>query len=220
MDNEHVFEIRRRNLRELIADKYDGNRALFSRSTKRNANLINLILTSNMSLRRNMGEKLAREIETVCRLPQGWFDMDRSKEAMKASMTPLIRLHEFPAEVAEWFPDRMMVSNRWIASAMPSATDPEAIRYAQVSDAAMGDTLAEGDIAMVDTGRNRIDSDGVYLLRHGDTKLIRRVQRRIDGDLEIKADGAGYDPTTIKRSDEQDLQVVGRVLLRIRHSKV
>lgn len=58
-----AFEARRVNLTDYIADRYESNRAAFCRATGKNPNLINLVLTDNADYRRNIGEKLARDIE-------------------------------------------------------------------------------------------------------------------------------------------------------------
>lgn len=69
-----VYEIRRRNLIAYIEDKHQGNRAEFCRHIGKNPNLINLALTRNDEYRKNIGEKLARDIEQLAGMPDGWLD--------------------------------------------------------------------------------------------------------------------------------------------------
>lgn len=74
-----IFEVRRRNLVAYIQDKHEGNRAEFCRAIGKNPNLINLALTKNKEYRKNIGEKLARDIEQQSGMPSGWLDQhDRS----------------------------------------------------------------------------------------------------------------------------------------------
>lgn len=65
-----LFENRRRRLRQLIDERYEGNQADFARLVQRAAPQI----WSYLNGERNLGEKLARHFEECARLPLGWFD--------------------------------------------------------------------------------------------------------------------------------------------------
>jgi len=84
-----VFEIRRRNLIAYIEDKHHGNRAEFCRRIGKNPNLINLALTRNDEYRKNIGEKLARNIERLAGMPVGWLDMQVTQPAESSTSLPI-----------------------------------------------------------------------------------------------------------------------------------
>jgi hypothetical protein len=81
-----IYEVRRHNLHRLVLDQYDGNRAALARAAKVHPNQINLLLSDNIDHRRNLGEVLARKIESELKLPGGHLDMEPavSNRAVKA----------------------------------------------------------------------------------------------------------------------------------------
>lgn len=89
MKTQSIYEVRRNNLISYIADKHEGNRAEFCRATQKNPNLINLILTKNPEFQKNMGEKLARDLEKLCGLTPRWFDGEKDQPMDKTISIPI-----------------------------------------------------------------------------------------------------------------------------------
>lgn len=84
-----IFQVRRRNLVAYIDEKHEGNRAEFCRAIGKNPNLINLALTKNKEYRKNIGEKLARDIEQLAGMPSGWLDQSEKSPSEPTIMVPV-----------------------------------------------------------------------------------------------------------------------------------
>ena len=83
-----IHEIRRDNLRRLIADRFDGRQAEFARAVGvRQPSYVSRLLSDLPSARRNLGDDLARRIESACDLPTYWLDEAQSRPAV-ATDTP------------------------------------------------------------------------------------------------------------------------------------
>jgi hypothetical protein len=67
-------DIRRKNLRALIDQKFDGTIARLAELIDRQAGYVSRLLSDNPDHRRNLGEKLARQIEHATGIQSGWLD--------------------------------------------------------------------------------------------------------------------------------------------------
>jgi hypothetical protein len=209
-----VFDVRRANLRELIASKFEGNRSAFSRAAGKNVNLINLSLTTNLELRRNIGEKLARDIESACGLPENWMDTDHAGSHSDAAIVSIPRLRT-QSNRKDMVPDRLYVSAGWLSSVMPGASSSDNLTVWHVHDDTMAPTLSDGDVAIIDAKQNQM-VDGVYLLDYSGTNGVRRVQRNLDGTYLIKPDNPRYESATVDPRKQKNVKVIGRLLMRLR----
>lgn len=77
-----INEMRRRKLRQLI--QQHGSQRLLASASGMDPSHISQIMTS----KRNMGEKLAREVEKSLRLTPGWFDDGADSQANNTSAAP------------------------------------------------------------------------------------------------------------------------------------
>lgn len=68
---------------------------------------------------------------------------------------------------------------------------------------------------LVDTGIQSMQQDGIYVIRIGDTLHVKRIQRQLDGSLNIISDNPRYQPYTISGADLEHVQIVGRVVLSV-----
>lgn len=74
-----IFDIRRRNLRRLIQMNFDDNQSLFARTINRSESYVNRLLAQTDNEHgKNLGEKLARDIESRLRIDPGWFDQQEA----------------------------------------------------------------------------------------------------------------------------------------------
>ena len=70
-----IYEIRRRNLRSLIAEHAHGNLARFVEATLRGATSYKALQqVTGPRAARNLGSELARRIEAQLQLTRGWMD--------------------------------------------------------------------------------------------------------------------------------------------------
>ena len=207
-----VFEIRRENLLSLIKDTYQGNRAEFCRATGKNPNLINLVLTSNAEYRRNIGEKLARDIEQRANIAAGWMDAPRGIGIRKVTKVPILTntrdIPESPPMQSDYHVtlpvDDPILSLRLTGTAN--------LLIVAVQDSNMNPTFRVGDHVWVDLGIKKIQGDGIYAIKTKDGTMFRRIQQLATGEFRVSTDDPAYAPQIIKGKPSSALRVVGKAI--------
>lgn len=208
-----MTEIRRANLAGLIQDRFQGNRAAFCRATEKNPNLINLILSNNEDIRRNLGEKLARDIEEKMGLPDGWLDVGREGGALGEVYTfPVTRLDAMEASGVE----KIVIGQDVAAKHLDKPTAMAAVRACYMIGDEMRPAISQGDILLVDTGCSEIERDGVYVITRGKDVFVRRVRKSLDGTMRVAADG---DPGGAMNVPIGKIKPAGRVVGLLRFSQ-
>lgn len=179
----NTFEIRRENLRQLVLEKFEGNRAALARQAEVNQNQINLFLTDNEAHRRNLGEALARKIEVNLGLTVGWLDSPHGgatstvKVACPGWTIPdnlkgLFRREDRVAAIELY--------SGFVEQLAGKITAPENLLLAAVASRDL-EELAVGELVILDVGVKAISSDGIYVLQRGDTSFLRRVAKQLSG---------------------------------------
>lgn len=110
----------------------------------------------------------------------------------------------------------IVVSPEWVSTRLPGR-DPGKIRLLEIYGDAMHPTLASGDWVFVDVGKQALDFDAIWALRHRATAeiWIRRVQRKLDGGWSLIWDNPKYPPVAISAEEQrQHFDVVGQVAMR------
>jgi phage repressor protein C with HTH and peptisase S24 domain len=88
----------------------------------------------------------------------------------------------------------------------------------------MGERVRDGTPLLVDTQATQIvDDNAVYALLLGETVIVRRAQRRLQGGYLISCDNPAIAPETInslgshhdREIGKRDLSVLGRVVVAI-----
>lgn len=216
----NVFENRRENLVAYVRDAYGGNRAEFCRAINKNPNLINLVLTNNEDYRRNIGEKLARDIEKRAGIADGWLDSPRGAGVRKTTRVPII-----PAQTET--PDKAPLSGDFSVTLPvddPSlslrATGTANLVIVAVQEASMAPTVSVGDWVWVDLGVKKVTGDGVYLVALSDGPILRRFQALPTGDLRMSTDDPAYAPVILKGKPLQALRVIGKAVACSRMSQL
>lgn len=95
--------------------------------------------------------------------------------------------------------------------------NPESVKMLRVFGDSMEPTLKDGDWVLVDTSRNAVDSDGMFLIRMTSGLAVKRIQNTIGSDIVIKSDNSKYDNITASASD---VYVVGKVIYTLTAEKV
>jgi hypothetical protein len=206
-----INDIRRINLISYIAQHHEGNRAAFCRATGKNPNLINLVLTDNPGYRRNIGEKLARDIEKRCELEPGWLDVAGGMSAKHVLFVPFVEYSNAPTKP----PDR--ADYAWILPTdephFATATAPARIVAVKMEGSTMKPSIQAGDPVFLDLGVKELDSDGVYLVRRGEKTELRRIQDVGGGDIRIGVDNSTYQPIAGPRKQLlKEFVIVGKAL--------
>jgi phage repressor protein C with HTH and peptisase S24 domain len=74
----------------------------------------------------------------------------------------------------------------------------------------MEPTLRDGDIVIVDTAQNAVNSqDRVWCIGHGDLGMIKRLRARPDGGIEIMSDNSAVSSFI---AYDGEVQIIGRVV--------
>jgi phage repressor protein C with HTH and peptisase S24 domain len=72
--------------------------------------------------------------------------------------------------------------------------------------------IHDGDLLLVDMTPQQFHSYGVYVLVIGGERLVKRVQRKVDGSLTLISDNAAYEADHVPSAEAANVRVVGRVL--------
>lgn len=206
-----IYELRKKNLQEVIFDRFKGNKAAFSRKADVHPNHTNLVLSDNPEHRRNIGEELARRIESSIGLPPMWLDGDRTGNHA-AAVT--IGAHAIADNLATVIKDSPVMSltatSLWLAGLTAEATAVENIFMASVAGAELAPELMSGDVVLVDGAVKSFVSDGVYLLTSGKSAFTRRVRKTVSGGYVLSSRGQDETVETLA-----GIKIVGRILRKL-----
>ena len=213
------FSTRKENLVKIVLDKFQGNKAAFSRATSIHQNHVNLMASPNPKIHRNMGEELARRIETSLGLPPKWMD------AQHGQVTQVHAINSVPIDPAvarAIIPcgdfDSLVVTNRWEMRSASRITNVESLIMATISTPEMEPILRVGQHVIIDTGRKAVSTDGIYILEKGGAAFIRSVRKQMDGAFILSAANPEY------RSDKNEqlkgMRVVGKVVSVIEETEL
>lgn len=211
----NIFEIRRLNLIAHIDAKFEGNRASFCRASGKNPNLINLVLTKNPEYRRNIGEKLARDIEEKSGMQAHWLDNPQGIGARSTTRVPLIldmTVPELPLIYSEFnltvpFDEPRMISR---------VTGMANVVIITAADGLMSPTIELGDMVWLDLGVKKFKADGVYALMVGEQTQLRRIQETASG-YEMSCDSRTPAPSSItKAALGKSHKIVGKAVAAMR----
>jgi len=91
------------------------------------------------------------------------------------------------------------------------ASELKNIEAINVSGDSMEPTFSYGDIVFINRSKNDIGRGGIFTINTEHGLFIKRVQRRVDGKVDIISDNKDYPMQTINAND---MEVVGRVVGR------
>ena len=87
----------------------------------------------------------------------------------------------------------------WVRAAL--GIEPQNLILETAVGESMQPTIQSGDLLLVDTSDRTCSSFGVYVLEIRGERLVKRVQRKLDGSLVLISDNAAYQPDQIGRRD-------------------
>ncbi|WP_082916859.1 S24 family peptidase [Pseudomonas sp. JY-Q] len=87
-DPNHLRNVRRLRLRELVRSHFGGRQSAFASAIERSPSYVARLFSDNPSHSRNIGESLARQIEELCNLPSGWLDQSGDEPAVVTARSP------------------------------------------------------------------------------------------------------------------------------------
>jgi phage repressor protein C with HTH and peptisase S24 domain len=98
----------------------------------------------------------------------------------------------------------------WVRSML--RIDPADLILETAIGESMQPTIRDGDLLLVNTRDTSVTSFGVYVLEIGGERLVKRVQRKLDGSLVLISDNETYQPDQVSGDMLRDVTVVGRVV--------
>lgn len=91
--------------------------------------------------------------------------------------------------------------------------DPSRVKILTCNGDSMETTINDQDIVFVDMGQAQFSRPGIYVLSVDDDMLIKRLNKKVSGELEIISDNTThYRTETITARDAATLNISGRVL--------
>lgn len=90
--------------------------------------------------------------------------------------------------------------------------NPNVLKLFKASGDSMADTIEDGNILLVDTSRTDYQNGGIYLLTINNDWFIKRLRKRLSGELDVISDNSKYPIETFKPNDDIEVVVKGRVI--------
>ncbi len=72
--------------------------------------------------------------------------------------------------------------------------------------------IEDGDMLLVDTGRTDFSNGGIFLLTINNDWFVKRLRKRLSGELDVISDNEKYPVETFKPNDDIEIVVKGRVV--------
>jgi phage repressor protein C with HTH and peptisase S24 domain len=90
--------------------------------------------------------------------------------------------------------------------------EPDEIMLETAVGESMHPTLSDQDLLLVDSSDRKLREFGVYILEYAGERLVKRVQRKLDGSLLLISDNVIYEPERIPPERAGEVVVIGRVV--------
>lgn len=179
-------ELRRANLRRLIAERFDRNASAFARAVERSQSQISDLLAG----RKPFGEKFARAVEAKIGVSTGWLDQNH-QERLDGNIEPPGR-PEDKVPLISWVQAgdyQQVIDNlepgdteEWISTTVPIRKHTYALRV--VGDS-MEPRFPEGSIIIVEPTL-RAEPGHFVIVRNGDHEATFKQLIRDGGDWFLK----------------------------------
>jgi phage repressor protein C with HTH and peptisase S24 domain len=98
----------------------------------------------------------------------------------------------------------------WLNRELKSKPDNLFILSAETDS--MEPTIKHDALLIVDKGIDRIVTEGIYILRRGDTILIKRVRKLTEDTIELISDNPAYGKETIDLNNQPEITILGKVI--------
>ena len=101
-------------------------------------------------------------------------------------------------------------SHNWIRETLH--LEPDDLMLETAVGESMHPTLSDQDLLLVDARDHKLREFGVYIVEYAGERLVKRVQRKLDGSLLLISDNAIYEPERIPPERTGEVVVIGRVV--------
>lgn len=101
-----------------------------------------------------------------------------------------------------------------------NVSKPENLKIFRACGDSMSPIIEDGDILLVDIGRNDFNNGGVFLLTINNEWFIKRLRLKITGELEIISENSKKygEPEILRPSDDVEVVIKGRVIKNLSRS--
>lgn len=218
--HQHRYE----HLRDII--KRHGGQSAVAEKLGVTRQYLNIVGAENA--KKNIGNAMARKIETVFGLPINTIDQPLGVPLTEIDdhsvNVPLLNVAVSlgAASAKNWKHEAVQsirLSKHWLRH-NTEASNFETLAVLTAPDDSMAPTFASGAILLVDTSITQIKADAIYVLLNDSDMFIKRVQRNLDGSLAVLSDNSAYRPQVIENSAKAGLLVLGRVLVALNVNKL
>lgn len=111
---------------------------------------------------------------------------------------------------SEQIVDYLSFRSEWVRNAL--GVSPKALALINVIGDSMEPTLSDGDVVLLDTTLQGVQDSAIYVMQLNGTLLVKRIQNRLDGSLEVMSDNSRYKPETVSGEAINQLKIIGRVV--------
>lgn len=91
-------------------------------------------------------------------------------------------------------------------------TDPKCLKIFKASGDSMETIIEDGDMLLIDTTRLDFTNGGIFLLTINNDWFVKRLRRRLSGELDVISDNSKYPVETFKPDDNIEIVIKGRVI--------
>lgn len=89
---------------------------------------------------------------------------------------------------------------------------PQNLKTFRASGDSMESIIEDGDMLLVDTGRTDFNNGGIFLLTINNDWFVKRLRKRLSGELDVISDNKQYPVETFKPDDNIEIVIKGRVV--------
>lgn len=99
-----------------------------------------------------------------------------------------------------------------IISNILKVSKPEYLKTFKASGDSMEPIIEDGDILLVDVNRIDFQNGGIFLLTINNDWFVKRLRKRLSGELDVISDNEKYPIETFKPDTQIDIIIKGRVI--------
>jgi len=108
------------------------------------------------------------------------------------------------------FSEFIAFGHDWIRGTLH--VEPDDLLLETAVGESMNPTLADQDLLLIDTSDRKLREFGIYILEYRGERLVKRVQRKLDGSLLLISDNSIYESERIPPERAGEVAVIGRVV--------
>lgn len=225
-DKNAVFERRLHNARHLCQMLYTGVQARFAEAIKKSPSYVNGMLNEpGDSNHKNIGEGVARQIEKLLQLEQGWMDKEHKEQETIARRVVIAdasneeyvmiphREVRFAAGDGEMVFDEptappLAFTRDWIRK---NGLQVDKLVVAYASGDSMVPRIHDGDTLLLDTASTRPVDGKIFAIRIMDQLRVKRIYLRLNA-VVLASDNPAYPQEELSLKEAENLVIVGRVV--------